>query len=101
MDQPTIEGELKRLTKMLVTLGQMGVASSIRRRQKAGNRPSARGCESACSRRTDEDDSDEPATSRTETGGRGRARAACARVSASWLAGSSLAITSARPRLSR
>ena len=27
MDQPTIEGELKRLTKMLVTLGQMGVVA--------------------------------------------------------------------------
>src|SRR5688572_18901464 len=26
MDQPTVEGELKRLTKMLVTLAQMGVA---------------------------------------------------------------------------
>jgi superfamily II DNA/RNA helicase len=27
MDQPTVEGELKRLTKMLVTLGQMGVVA--------------------------------------------------------------------------
>jgi hypothetical protein len=27
MDQPSIEAELKRLTKMLVTLGQMGVVT--------------------------------------------------------------------------